>query len=95
MYSVKLEDKLIEHFTNNYIKFKKVREELIDKLNKLDTITKNKVLLEIMEYYYCSEKLSESKSEKKTDNNWIKLIKEFIKNMYYTYGKVFNGWVII
>ena len=27
---------------------------------------------------------------KKNDNNGIKLIKEFIKNMYYTYGKEFN-----
>ena len=67
--------------TNNCIKFKKVREELIDKLNKLDANTKNKTLLEIIEYYYYSKKLSESKSEKKNDNNGIRLIKEFIKNM--------------
>ena len=80
----------IEHVTNNCIKFKKVREELINKLNKLDANTKNKTLLEIIEYYYYSKKLSESKSEKKNDNNGIRLIKEFIKNMYYTYGKEFN-----
>ena len=43
----------------------------------------------IIEYYY-SKRLSESKVEKKNDYNWIKLIKEFIKNMYYTYGKEFN-----
>ena len=30
------------------------------------------------------------KMEKKNDNNGIKLIKEFIKNMYYAYGKEFN-----
>jgi len=30
------------------IKFKKVKEELIDKLNKLDAKTKNKILLKIM-----------------------------------------------
>ena len=72
------------------IKFKKVREELIDKLNKLDANTKNKTLLEIIEYYYYSKKLSESKNEKKNDNNGIRLIKEFIRNMYYTYGKEFN-----
>ena len=35
----------IENVTNNCIKFKKVREELIDKLNKLDANTKNKTLL--------------------------------------------------
>ena len=38
----KTEDNGIEHVTNNCIKFKKVREELIDKLNKLDANTKNK-----------------------------------------------------
>ena len=67
-----------------FIVFKKVREELIDKFNKLDANTKNKTLLEI------SKKLSEFKNEKKYDNNGIWLIKEFIKNMYYTYGKEFN-----
>ena len=61
----------------------------IDKL-KLDANTKNRTLLEIIEYYYYSKKLYESKNEKKNDNNRIKLIKEFIKNMYYTYGKEFN-----
>jgi len=86
----KTEDNGIEHVTNNCIKFKKVREELIDKLNKLDANTKNKTLLEIIEYYYYSKKLSESKSEKTNDNNGIRLIKEFIKNMYYTYVKEFN-----
>ena len=85
----KTEDNGIEHVINNYIKFKKVRVELIDKLIKLDNNTKNKTLLEIIEYYY-SKKLSESKSEKKNYNNGIKLIKEFIQNMYYTYGKGFN-----
>ena len=84
------EDNGIEHVSNNCIKFKKIREELIDKLNKLDANTKNKTLLEIIEYYYYSKKLSESKNEKKNDNNGIRLIKEFIKNMYYTYWKEFN-----
>ena len=40
---------------------------------------KNKTLLEIIEYYYYSKRLSESKEEKKNDNKGIKLIKEFIK----------------
>ena len=86
----KIDDNGIEHVTNNCIKFKKIREELIDKLNKLDAKTKNKTLLKITEYYYYSKKLSESKNEKKNDNNGIRLIKEFIRNMYYTYGKEFN-----
>ena len=37
-----------------------------------------------------SENKNESKEEKKNDNKGIKLIKEFIKNMYYAYGKEFN-----
>ena len=86
----KTEDNGTEHIINNCNKFKKAREELIDKLNKLDANTKNKTLLEIIEYYYYSTKLSEYKNEKKNDNNGIRLIKEFIKNMYYTYGKEFN-----
>ena len=36
----KTEDNGIEHVINNYIKFKKVRVELIDKLNRLDANTK-------------------------------------------------------
>ena len=44
----KTEENEIGHVTNNYIKFKKERKELIDKLNKLDTYTKNKTLLEII-----------------------------------------------
>ena len=84
------EDNGIEHVTNNCIKFKKEREEIINKLNNLDANTKNKTLLEIIEYYYYSKRLSESKDEKKNDNIGIKLIKEFIKNMYYTYGKEYN-----
>ena len=50
---------------NNCIKFKKVREELIDKLNKLNANTKNKTLIEIIEYYYYSKKLYEYKAEKR------------------------------
>ena len=83
----KTEDNGIKHITNNFIKFNKAREEIIKKLNNFDTNTKNKTLLKIIEYYYYSKRLSESKNEKKNDNNGIKLIKEFIKNMNYTYGK--------
>ena len=60
------------------------------KLNKLDANTKNKTYFKIIEYYYYSKKLSESKDEKENDNNGNKLIKKFIKNMYYTHGKEFN-----
>ena len=89
----KTEDNGIEHATNNCIKFKKEREEIINKLNNLDANTKNKTLLEIIEYYY-SKRLSESKDEKKNDNIGIKLIKEFIKNIYYLYVKESNKKMI-
>ena len=86
-----IENNGIEHVTNNCIEFKKEREEIIKKLNNLDANTKNKTLLEIIEYYYYySKRLSEAKGERKNDNKGIQLIKEFIKNMYYTYGKVYN-----
>ena len=39
----KTEDNGIDHDTNNCIKFKKIREELIDKLNKLDSNKKIKL----------------------------------------------------
>ena len=55
------EDNGIEHIINNCIKFKKTREEVIKKFNNLDANTKNKTLLEIIECYYYSERLSESK----------------------------------
>ena len=55
-----------------------------------DANTKNKTLLEIIEYYYYSKRLSEAKDERKNDNKGIQLIKEFIKNMYYAYGKEVN-----
>ena len=82
------EDNGIEHVINNCKKLKKERNELITELNKLDANTKNKTLLKAIEYYYYSKKLSNSKDGKKKDNKGIKLIKTFIKNMYYLYGKI-------
>ena len=54
----KTEDNGIEHVTNNCVDFKKIREELIDKFNKLEANTKNKELLEIIDYYYCRNYLN-------------------------------------
>ena len=71
----KTEDNGIEHVTNNCNKFKKVREELIDKLNKLDANTKNKTLLEIIEYYYYRKNYLNLKMRKK--RIIMELIKEF------------------
>ena len=82
------EDNGIEHVINNCKKLKKERNELITELYKLHAETKNKTLLKVIEYYYYSKKLSNSKDGKKKDNKGIKLIKTFIKNMYYLYGKI-------
>ena len=46
--------------------------------------------MEIIEYYHYSKRLSESKDGKKHNYKGIKFIKEFIKNMYYTYWKEYN-----
>ena len=86
----KTEDNRIGHVTNNCIKFKKAREEIINKPNIFDTNTKNKTILEIIEYFYYSKRLSEAKDGKKNDNKGIQLIKEFIKNTHYIYGKELN-----
>ena len=61
----KTEDNRIEHFTNNCIKFKNLREELINTLNKLDANSKNKTLLEIIEYYYYSKNYLNLKMSKR------------------------------
>ena len=47
-------------------------------------------MLESIEYFYYSKKLSNAKGDKKNDNKGIKLIKTFIKIMYYLYGNI-NG----
>ena len=48
----KTEKNGIKHVMNDCIKLKKEREELIKNLNKLDDNTKNKTLLEAIEYFY-------------------------------------------
>ena len=52
------EDNGIEHVTNNCIKLKKEREEIMNKLYNLDINTKNKTLLEKIEYYLVREYLN-------------------------------------
>ena len=42
------------------------------------------------EYYYYSINYSEKKEKKKKDNKEIKLIKKFIRDMYFTFGKANN-----
>ena len=47
-----------------------------------------KTLLKAIEYFYYNKKLSNSKDGTKNDNRGIKLIKTFIKNMYYLYENI-------
>ena len=68
----------IEHVINGCEKLKEERKNLIVELNKLDDKIRNKTLLESIEYFYYSIKLSNAKGEKKNDNKGIKLIKTFI-----------------
>ena len=77
------------HVVNECKCLEEERKELINKLQYINNTWGTNLLREI-EYYYYSKRISESKEEKKNDNNGIKLIKEFIKNMYYAYGKEFN-----
>ena len=73
----------IEHVINEFEKLEKERKNLIIELSKLDDKIRNKTLLESIEHFYYSKKLSDAKGVKKIDNKWIKLIKTFIKNIYY------------
>ena len=41
-----------------------------------------------MSIFIIEKKLSNSKDGKKKDNKGTKLIKSFIKNMYYLHGKI-------
>ena len=75
-------------------KIRKRKKNLIVELNKLDDKIKNKTLFESIEYFYYSKKLSNAKDEKKNDNKGIKLIKTFIINMYYLYGKINDEKII-
>ena len=69
-------------------KIRKRKKKLIVELNKLDDKIRNKILHDSIEYFYYSKKLSDVKGAKRNDNKRIKLIKTFIKNMYYLYGKI-------
>ena len=77
----------IEHVINEWGKLEEKIKNLIVELNKLDGKIKNKTLLESIEYFYYSKRLTNDKDEKNNDNKGIKLTKTFIENMYYLYWK--------
>ena len=73
-----------------YIWLKDLRDKLINELNNLDRKIEKLNTLEKIEYFYYSKNYSEKKEKKKKDNKGIKLIKTFIKDMYFKFGKTNN-----
>ena len=69
----------IEHVINEFEKLEKEWNKIIVELNKLDDKIKNKTLLESIEYFYYSKKLSNAKGAKKKDKKGIELIKHLLK----------------
>ena len=56
------------------VRFKRIKKKIINELNKLDKKIDSK-------------NYSEKKEEKKKDNKGIKLIKTFIKDIYFKFGE--------
>ena len=86
----KKENNGIKHVVNECIELKDLRDKLINELNNLDRKIEKLNTLETIEYFYYSKNYSEKKKKKKKDNKGIKLIKTFIKDMYFKFGKANN-----
>ena len=82
------EDNWIEYVIKINEKLKVEGNELITKINFLYDKTKNKTALKWMVYFYCNKKIFNYNDDEINNNNGIKLIKTFIKNMYYLYWKI-------
>ena len=87
----KKENNGIKHVVNECIELKDLRDKLINELNNLDRKIEKLNTLEKIEYFYYSKNYSEKKEKKKKDNKGIKLIKTFIKDMYFKFGKANNN----
>ncbi len=90
MYYVKKKKNGIKHVVNECIELKELRDKLINELNNLDNKIEKLNTLEKIENFYYSKDYSEKKEKKKKDNKGIKLIKTFIKQMYFKFGKTNN-----
>ena len=82
-------DNGIKHVINECEKLKTERNILLDELNEINNTNYEK-LLKAIEYHYYSKRYSNAKTETKKDNKGIKLIKEFLLNMYKKFGAVIN-----
>ena len=78
----KTENNSINHVVNVCKELEKERNDLINQINKFDKNTKNKIILEVIEYFYYNKTDSYNKDEIKLDNKGIKLIKNFVKKIY-------------
>ena len=87
MYILKIENNDIKHVINVCIELK---DKLINELNKLDKKMDKSNNLEKIEYFNNSKNYSEKKEEKKKDNKEIKLIKTFIRDIYFKFWETNN-----
>ena len=85
----KKENDDIKHVVNECIELKELIDKLINELNNLDNKIEKLITLEKIEYFYYSKNYSEKRKKKKY-NKGIKLIKTFIKDMYFKFGKANN-----
>ena len=63
------------------------KKKNIRRLNKIDN-TNYKKLLKAIEYHYYSKKYTNGKQEKKSDKKGVKIIIEFLLEMYKKFGVV-------
>jgi len=82
----KKENNDIKHIINEYIELKELGDKLINELNKLDKKIDKLNTLEKIEYFYYF-RIIQKKRRKKKDNIGIKLIKTFIRDMYFKFGE--------
>ena len=75
----------IEHVVNDCKKLCRERRKTLEELNKIDN-TNYKKLLKAIEYHYYSKKFTNGKQEKKSDKKGVKIIKEFLLEMYKKFG---------
>jgi len=83
----KKENNGIEHVTNECQILNDIRNKTIEELTKLNINTQNKTFLHIIEYIYYNKKYTTNKNESQKDRRCINLIKNFIKEMYISFGK--------
>ena len=77
----------IEHIVNDCKKLCRIRRKTLEELNKIDN-TNYKKLLKAIEYHYYSKKYTNGKEEKKSDKRGVKIIKDFLLEMYKKFGAV-------